>query len=213
MTPQEAWIAVRRRWPVMILGMCLTLATCVAVWRAPGVYWASTRVYFLAPVEDLPTNPFNADKNRPLTFVGLIQDEMNEGPPPARFADPNVTLVDEGIDDGWSVRLPDYGGQWASDFRDAVLIVQASGPSQDVVQTRMDRLIERIRQLVTDREDSAGVAPSARITFQMSPPDTAMHYSRGYRSRSIAVILALGLALSVAACEFTERVTQRRDRR
>ena len=210
MTVENVLGALRRRWPAMIVGLLLTMAVSLWVWRVPGVYWASTKVYFLVPATLKQPNQIAPDNSTAIAFAGLIQTEINGGVPPRLATSPNVTLVDAGIYDGWSVILPDTGGQWANDFPESILIVQASGPSAAVVESRMSALIAEITRLVTDREEAAEVPPTLRVDFTMSPPVTAVQYSNGHRSRAVAVIGLLGAGLSLAACIVIDYVVHTR---
>jgi hypothetical protein len=202
-----------RRWPIMIMGLLLTLAVCVVTWRASGVYWASTKVYFLVPASANQPNQIAPDNSAAIGFAGLIQTEINGGIPPREATSPDVTLVDEGIYDGWSVLLPDTGGQWATNFEESSLIVQASGPSAEVVKSRMNSLIDQITRLVAAREDAANVALAFRVDFTMSPPVVAVQYSNGHRSRAVAIIVLLGVGLSLAACSVVDLAATTRRRR
>ena len=210
MTIEDLFGSVLRRWPVILVGALLTLAVCMVTWRAPGVYWASTKVYFLVPATTNQPNKIAPGSSAATAFAGLIQTEINRGIPPRGAISPNVTLVDEGIYDGWSVRLPDTGGQWASNFSEPSLIVQASGPSAEVVRARMNSLIDRITWLVAAREDAAQVSLASRVDFTLSPPVVVVQYSNGHRSRAEAIIVLLGVGLSLAACIVIDRVAQTR---
>ena len=213
MTVDDLLGAIRRRWAVMLAGVLLTLVACLVTWRAPGVYWASTKVYFLAPVTAREPNQLAPDNSVAIAFAGLIQTEVNGGIPPRGAVSPDVTLVDEGIYDGWSVLLPDTGGQWADDFPESSLIVQASGPSAKVVQSRMEGLIDQITRLVAADEDAAHVPVASRVDFTLSPSTVAVQYSNGHRSRAVAIIMLLGVGLSLAACIVVDRVAATRRRR
>ncbi len=182
MTVEGLFRSVLTRWPVMLLGILLTLAVCAVTWRAPGVYWASTKVYFLVPATAQQPNQIAPDNSAAIPLAGLIQTEINHGDPPRKATSPDVTLVDEGIYDGWSVFLPDTGGQWAHNFSEPSLIVQASGPSAEVVRSRMNGLIDQIFALVAAREDAANVPLVLRVDLTMSPPVVAVQYSNGHRS-------------------------------
>ena len=144
---------------VMVVGMLLTLVACVLTWRSPGVYWASTKVYFLVPATVLKPNQLAPDSSAAIGFAGIVMTEINGGPQPRNAISPDVTLVDQGIYDGWSVLLPDTGGQWADNFTESTLIVQASGPTAEIVRTRMNGLIDEITRLVVQREDP----PTSRL--------------------------------------------------
>jgi hypothetical protein len=212
-TVESLFSSVRKRWPVLLVGFLLTLVACVVTWRAPGVYWSSTKVYFLVPVTVQQPNQLAPDNSSAIPLAGLIQTEINEGNSPRQATSPDVTLVDEGITDGWSVILPDTGGQWAHNFPEPSLIVQASGPTAEVVQSRMSSLIDKITRLVAAREDAANVPTSSRVAFAMSPTAVAVQYSNGHRSRAVVVIGLLGVGLSLAACWIADRAFAARRRR
>jgi hypothetical protein len=210
MTVEDFLRSILRRWPVAFVGILLTLALCVVTLRAPGVYWAWSKVYFLVPATTKQPNQLAPDSSAAIAFAGLIQTEVNKGIPLRRATSPYVTLLDEGIYDGWSVLLPDTGGQWATNFEEASLIVQATGPSAEAVRSRMNDLINQITALVVAREDAAQVSLASRVDLTMSPPVVAVQYSNGHRSRAEAIIVLLGVGLSLAACIVIDRVAQTR---
>jgi hypothetical protein len=209
----DLWRVVRRRWWVLLLGMLITVTGCYAVQRTPGVYWAYTRVIFLPPVAPGQENPIAPDSSSLIPLAGIIQDEIYKGSPPLGSNGQDVTLVDQGVYDGWSVRLPNSGGQWATNYAEPVLIVQASGPSAQVVQTRMYDLFDEITRLVADHEDADGVSTTSRVDFTLSPAAVAVQYSNGHRSRALAIIVLVGVGLSLAACIVADRVLPTRRRR
>ena len=204
---------VGRRWPVLLLGLLLTLGVSYVTWRAPGVYWSSMKVYFLVPASIEQPNQIAPNNNAAIQFAGVIQTEVNGGVPPRLATSPDVTLVDQGIYDGWSVLLPDTGGQWADNFPEPTLVVQASGPTAEVVRNRMYGLLDEITRLVSAHEDEAHVVAASRVDFTMSPSVVAVQYSNGHRSRAIAIILAVGVIVSLAACVVADRVAGTRRRR
>ncbi|MBI4900036.1 MAG: hypothetical protein HY829_06105 [Actinobacteria bacterium] len=202
-----------RRWPVLLVVILLTLGASFYCLRLPGVYWASARVFFLAPASVPQPNQLAPDSSIAIPFAGLIQTEINGGVPKRVATSPEVRLVDQGIYDGWSVLLPDTGGQWASNFSEPSLIVQATGPNPQVVKARMTELLGRITQLVREHEDGANVPPQLRVSLNMSPATVDVQYSNGHRSRAVALIVLLGVLVSVSACRVADRVVETRRRR
>jgi hypothetical protein len=212
-TVEEFVRSVFRRWPLLLVGLLITGIVGVIVWKAPGVYWASSKVYLLVPSTSVRPNQLAPNSPAAIAFAGLIEVEVNGGIPPRRATSPDVTLVDEGIYDGSAVFMPDTGGQWAHDFPESSLIVQASGPSAEVVRSRMYDLIGRIIQVAAAREDTAHVPEALRVDFTMSPTVVAVQYSNGHRSRAVAIIALLGIGLSLAACRVADRAFATRRRR
>ncbi|HSN11688.1 MAG TPA: hypothetical protein VLS51_06250 [Propionibacteriaceae bacterium] len=205
--------AALRRWYVLLVGILLTLGTCAYVMRLPGVYWASAKVYFLPPSTVPQPNQLAPDSSVAIPFAGLIQTQINDGVPRRLATSPDVRLVDQGIYDGWSVMLPNTGGQWANNFSEPALIVQATGPTPQAVTTRMAQLLARITQLVRQDEDSAGVQPQLRVSLNMSPTTVDVQYSNGHRSRAVGEIVLLGVLVSLTACRVVDRVVATRRRR
>jgi hypothetical protein len=204
---------VRRRWLVVLVGLILTAVLGLLTLRMPGVYWASTKVLFLVPASEQQPNQLAPDNSSAIAFAGVIETEINGGVPFRRATSPDVTLVDEGIFDGWSVLMPDTGGQWAHNFAESSLIVQASGPSAEVVQNRMNDLIGQITALVRTYEDTAHVSADDRVDLTMAPTSVRVQYSNGSRSHALAVIILLGFVVSLVASVLADRIAVMRRRR
>jgi len=203
---------VRRRWPVVLVGLIVTVVLGLLTLRMPGVYWASTKVVFLVPASEQQPNQLAPDNSAAIAFAGVIEVEINGGLPLRRATSPDVTLVDEGIFDGWSVLMPDTGGQWAHNFAESSLIVQATGPSAEVVQNRMNDLIGRITALVRSYEDTAHVSAAERIDLTMAPTAVSVQYSNGHQSHALAVIILLGFVVSLVASVLVDRIAGMRRR-
>jgi hypothetical protein len=212
-TVEQLLDSMLTRWHVLLLGLLLTAVMCVVTWRAPGVYWATTKVYLLVPATSSRPNQLAPDDSVAIPLAGLIATEINDGVPLRRATSPDATLVDEGIYDGWAVFIPDSGGQWAHNFTESSLIVQASGATPEVVQSRMNELFDRIARLVAAHEDAAQVPLGSRVEFALSPSTVAVQYSNGHRSRALVVVALLGFGLSVAACIVVDRALMARRRR
>lgn len=212
MTLHFVTASLRNRWWVFLLGLCVTVAAGLACYAAPGTYWATTKVIFLVPTTDIQPNPLAPDNGRSIGLAGIVAAEINGGSPRRNVVGVDVELVDQGITDGWSVRLPDSGGQWAHNFAEPALVVQASGPTPEVVLARTDALVKEVERRVRQREDAAGVSSGLRITFLHSPAQTVVHYGEGSRSRALLVIGVLGVGTSVALAVVADRVLSRRAR-
>lgn len=213
MTWMDLVANLRRWWWLALVGLMVTTFAAYGVHRQSPVYSASNRIYFLVPKSAVRPNQLAPDNGSPIMLAGIIQTELNNGVPRVGPAGPTVTIVDEGIYDGWSVRLPNTGGQWATNFTEPCLQVQVSGPSKDAVVERMNALIERVKALVAAREDAADVAQGSRVTFTLSPPVVAVNGATGYPSRAMAVTAVVGVGLSLAACVVADRIAQRVRRR
>lgn len=188
----EVFAALGRKWWVLMLALALGGVGAVQVRTAPEVYWATTKLVLAAPAapESRGLAPTSSSL---LAFAGLLEVAVNEGKSIPRPASADVTLVDQGIYDYARVRVPNSGGQWANNFTEPALIVEASGPSEDVVRQRINTLIGRVEAQLASFQEEAGVPPVERVTLLAYPPPTIQH-SGGRRSMAIVVLGALVLA-------------------
>jgi hypothetical protein len=194
-----------RRWYVVVLGLAFTAAVAANIGLLPGVYWARTQVLLLGPPSEGRPNKLDSSSAGLIATAGLIEREMNVGRRRIPATSIDVTLLDQGVYDGVQVRLPNRGGQWANNFDQPVLDVQASGPSRAVVQRRLAGMTQEIERILQRRQDDAGVTGANRITVALSPPEVQVHYVRGDRRRAVLVTAALGLSLTVTFVSLIDR--------
>jgi len=200
------------RWYIIALGLGLTGVVAIAVLISPGVYFARTQVVFLGPPVPARPNKLDSSSDGLISTAGLIEREMNATRTriPATGAD--VTLVDQGVYDGEQIKLPNNGGQWATNFNEPLLDVQATGPNADVVERRIDEMVAEISAILDRRQDEANADESNRITIMLSPAETQVRYMRGDRKRAVAVSIVLGGCMTVSAAVLLDRTLGRRRR-
>jgi hypothetical protein len=202
-----------RRWYVLLLGVLLTAAAAASVSLLPGVYWARTQVLLLGPPSETRPNKLDSNSAGLIATAGLVERELNAGRQRIPATSIDVTLVDQGVYDGEQVRLPNNGGQWATNFDQPVLDIQASGPSSAIVQERIDKMVKQTDQILQRRQNEAGVGQANRITVALSPPVVETHYAQGDRQRAAFLTITLGLSLTLWSVIFTDkRLTARRTR-
>ena len=204
--------ACAKRWYIMALGLGLVSIVAVAIVMSPGVYFARTQVVFLGPPVPARPNKLDSSSEGLISTAGLIEREMNatRNRIPATGAD--VTLVDQGVYDGEQIKLPNNGGQWATNFNEPVLDVQATGPNAAVVERRMDEMVSEISTILDRRQNEANVAEPNRITITLSPAETQVRYMRGDRKRAVAVAVVLGGCMTISAAVLLDRTLGRRRR-
>jgi hypothetical protein len=126
--------------------------------------------------------------------------------------------VDQGVRDGFSVRLPDTGGQWAHQFKDPYLDVQVVASSPQIVTSRVREIDGRITQALTTLEDRSQVDPEDRIATLVSPPgDPPVAYEAGRGNKAALATVVIGCFITAGASSLARvtaiklrRVTARR---
>jgi hypothetical protein len=199
-----------RRWAALVvaLGLLLTVAISYRVSRKPGVYWAQTNVVFLAPVSSLFPNTLVTNSDGVIALAGVVGKIVDPDAAAARVVSPTVGLANQGIRHGWSVTLPNDGGQWADNFDKPLLDVQAVGSTAAEVSGTVNRLISQINVTLSGLQ--AQVPQVDRVTTQLSPSQVQVFYDPGRRLRALAASLAVGVAATAVAAGYLRRRIARR---
>lgn len=186
----------------VVLAM-LTLAGAYWATHRRPVYWSQVTVLFLLPPSAYTPNTLVAGSDSVITTAGIVGRMVGDSGQSAGVVSDSVNLPSEGIRHGWSIRLPDSGGQWATNFSDPALIVQAVAADPDAVTAMMQDIEARIQAALTQLQDENGVAAENRISATPNPDRAPVYAVGGSRTRALAATLLLGGALScaiVAAC-------------
>lgn len=210
MTWVEAANAVARRWPIALVGVLITVVALVVVHAAPTVYHSESKVLLLIPKSTRYPNGYAATTGSLAAVAGIVSKAVGGVGGGARTSSPSVTLLGEGVEDGWSVLQPNRGGQWAIDYEDPYLLVEATGPTSEIVMQRQAYLVQRIESELTALQDQAGVEQVNRIRPTLSPPVPSVFASKGSGIRALAATLGLGLGLTVSACVILDARIRRR---
>lgn len=209
MTIVEVFAALARKWWALLLAIALGGVGVAQAWKTPEVYWATTKLVLASPAkpekQQLP--PGSSDL---LALAGVLEAAVNDEGALPRSASPDVTLVDQGINDYAQVRVPNFGGQWANNYTEPALIIEASGPSEAVVRQRIGWLIERVEGHLASMQ--AGVSAAATITIVPFPTPTIQH-SGARRTLAVAAIGAFTLAGACTLAVGLDGLLPRRRRR
>ncbi len=202
--------AVRRRWPFAAAGILITLAGSYAAAKAPGVYYEDAAVVFVAPkvVHSPQSGGLEAMSSSLVSVAGLVSAQLNEQGPLA--LSPAATIASSSLRSGVWVRLPNEGGQWATNFDQNELDVEViSGTPQDA-QAEMLATVVKVRSVLRQDQLAAGAPPGHLISVGMSPPAPPVLYMRGSRSRAGFTALALGMILTLTLVVMIDRRAGRR---
>jgi hypothetical protein len=197
---------------VALLGLVLTAALGVHVLNKPGVFYSATSVGFHPPPSAANPNNSFVSSGSITSTAGAVGRMVEPNPPIGQVVSPTVTLVDEGVRHGWSVTLPNDGGQFTNHFDVSLLTVQAVGSSAAEVRTTIEQLVVRINVALKTLQDQANVPANDRISTTENPPRTQVYYFGNSRPRALAAVLVLGLAVTLTAEMILSRWQNRRRR-
>ncbi len=194
-----------RFWPVVLVGAVATAVAGYGAIRADGVYFARTELAFLAPQSAANPNALRTQSDSIIITAGAVAREMTGPAGLPKFGSTEVTLAGAGIRDGWSLRLPDTGGQWATNFASQRLVLDVVGPTAEVVAARQRHLVDEAVLTLEALQVSQGAAPQERITLLPMPESPVISHVTGSRPRALGMIAALGTSATVACVLLLER--------
>ncbi|GAA4721814.1 hypothetical protein APR04_001451 [Promicromonospora umidemergens] len=191
------WDLVRaalRHWIVLVAGAVATLGLMYSTTLDDGVFWSRTQVVFLAPPSAAYPNSLRTTSEDLIITAGAVAKTVSGPDAVTKYASPDASLVGEGVRDGWSIRLPDTGGQWAPHFAEQVLYVEVVAATADKAAARQGEIIAQITEALDRLQRDAGVAPVNDITVTVAPESTVVHQVKGSRGRSAGMAGVLGVA-------------------
>lgn len=187
-----------RYWYLVVIGAVCTVAVGLSASSQDGVYFTRTTIAFRAPTSELHPNSFRTQSEDVIDTAGVVAKRVTGPGKVTKFSTPDVTIVGLGVLDGWSLRLPDTGGQWATNFSTQALVLDVVGPSPEIVRARQQDLIGRVQSELLALQDAADVKPSNHITAVPAPDTTVIYYVTGSRPRVLAMTAILGICVTVA---------------
>jgi len=202
---------VRRNWPVALIGLLTTLLAGFWIVHRPGVYYEQVNVIFVLPDTPNRENPLQSGDANLIRTAGIVARLVSNhwtGPEPVSDS---ATLLGQGVRHGYSVRLPNSGGQWAYNFDRPQLSVEVVGGSPGAVGSLLTQVLAKVNATLTTLQNDEHVRESLRIQTRLSPPLSSVVYVTGSRIRALAVTEVLGISLTLSAVLAVER--RRRDRR
>ena len=198
-----------RRWAVLLGLLVVTGLSAFHLSSAHIVYWSETNVRFVAPGPQ-NSNSLLTTTDSVIATAGLIASEFNDSNPGPRLSSDDVSIVDAGILDGVLVRLPNAGGQWATNFNEPRLDVQTSGSDPEGVRARAVAAVASIETLLRQHQQDSHVVATELIVTHASPAVPIVAEAVGSRVRALVVTGVVGSALSIAVVLYVDQLLLRR---
>lgn len=202
--------ALHRYWIIVLVGALLTAGAGFMAISDRGVYFSRTQLAFLAPTSTLYPNALRTQSEDIIDTAGVAAKRVSGPGRVTKFASPDVTLVGLGVRDGWSLRLPDSGGQWATNFTSQILILDVVARTPEIVKSRQADVTERVQRALFQMQRNANVAPVNDITVISVPESPVVYRVGGSRPRALVMTALLGLGGTITIVLFTDGRRKRR---
>jgi hypothetical protein len=200
-----------RRWYVLAVALVCIAVAILALTRVDGVYAVRVKLVLLPPtIETADENILRGNSESLVHFAALIERSYNGNAEQPQFASVDAPMYASGRTSGVKVFLPNAGGQWSADFREAKLVVEAVDPSAEQVEKRLNATVAEIRELALQLQRAQGVDDAHLVSVLVSEETTGIQFVQGSKVRAAGGILILGLAIGVVATVLLDRAITRK---
>jgi hypothetical protein len=209
---QRSWwsrLSTRQLRAGLILLVLCTGVVLFKVVERPGVFFSDAHVRFTAPTNASQANTLQISNGSLIATAGAVGQMIDDRDDP-RPSSPDATIAGMGVRDGWSITLPNSGGQWADNYADPYLDVQVVGPTAEKVQATMLQLVAKIKVALNRIQDASHVPATERIVAKLLPLSaTPVYYLYGSRVRAAAASLAIVVAVAALGLALIARRTRK----
>jgi hypothetical protein len=214
LTVWDVIVIAVQRWGITLLGGLLTGLLVFSVMHAKPVYLSQVQVVLLAP-ELAQQNALGQTSQSLIDLAGIVARKVQGADAKAQVVSEGVTIVGEGVRRGYSVTQPNNGGQWAYNFEDPVLDVQAVDSTVAGAKQQMNTALTDITEALTAVQDQQGVKADDRVRWKLSPSTPQITEQKGSNVRAVSVSAVIGLLVtgSILAMLGPRRKSRRRGRK
>ncbi|MFJ4169516.1 hypothetical protein ACIPY3_08410 [Paenarthrobacter sp. NPDC089714] len=201
-----------RRWYVVAIGLVLGLAALGAIRSSEPVFWTEADVTFLAPEREPAYWISGGSAMTLVEFADMVKRRVNQDSAAVDLVLTSGTLYGAGVQQGYSVTLPNNGGQWNKTFSQPVLKVQVVDSSAEKVNQVLANVLDRINDATVALQSEAKVKGDL-ISTQTTPSKSEVVFGGGTpvtRLKGAVVLEALCLAVTSVATIYIDRIMVRR---
>lgn len=210
MTLSDLVRAMLRRWPILLLGIVVTSTAAYFAINDRGVYTSRVEILLLAPTSTANPNALKTQSEDIIDTAGVLVKRVVGAGKVTKFNSPDVSLVGLGVRDGWSLRQPDSGGQWGTNFSTQTMILEVVGLDVATVQERQNELISRIRAELQSMQLEQGVDSINYITMNLAPATPITYHVGGSKYRALGMCGLLGAGTTVGIVALLDHRARRR---
>lgn len=211
MTFTEILRSMLRRWYVMVVALACVAGAILLIARVDGVYSVRVNLVFLPPpAVTSDENTLRWSSESLIHFAAVVERSYNGNAPHPQFASVDAPIYGSGQTSGVKVFLPNTGGQWTSDFRDATLVVEAVDPDQERVTERLDSTVAEVQALAAELQRAEGVDDDQLISVLISDETSGVRFVQGSTVRAAGGIAILGMGTGGVAAVLLDRALIRR---
>jgi hypothetical protein len=137
-------------------------------------------------------NPLYGQYQDLVSFARIIEREFNDDSRPNRAVSRSATIYGMGVKNGYSVTLPNEGGQWQNSFRPYLDIEVVSDDAEQTTAMLSD-VVNDVLDLVSSSQREVGVSASNLIRAELAPSQPELVLVSSNRPRSLLSLVLLAV--------------------
>jgi len=213
----EALALLRRRWLLLVLLLAVEVVTVGALGaNASPRYWVRSEVVFVGPGKIAVGVREDSQTAGLVNFAGSVAAAIGDDGDDPGLNSASAPLYGIGVDRGYSVQLPNAGGQWVKSYTKPVLsveVVDASASEVAVTEQLIDNRIVRAARLLQDRLDIPAKERIGVDVMSGRGPIVYVGRTRGGMVRGYAALTIVIVGVAVAVTAAADSHLRRRESR
>lgn len=195
-----------RRWYIVAAVVLCMLPVLYSSTVSTGVYYSRAQVMFLPPPSKVGGNALKSEAVTTVMYAAIVERRFNGNDGQQKLRTTDAPLYATGLRNGYSVFLPNSGGQWQMSFDDPEIVVEVVSENQANAISEMTRITEKLRDIASEQQETIGVQPEALIATELSPAQPVAMYVGVRKSRELAALLVLAAAAAIGLPLFADRI-------
>lgn len=210
MTPAEFFAALSRRWYAVVAMLIAVAASCMFLWPGQHVYSARGSVTFLWPGSISLSKTDDGGLAALVNFAAMVRLAIDDGQAQESTSF-GGSLVGAGVRNGFTVVLPNSGGQWSAEYNQPRLQVESVAATPDVAAAKASSLIQEITAAASELQARLSIPPDAFISTSVSSVEVVDGgASLSTRMRGEASLVSIGVFLTGVVIIILDRFIRHR---
>ncbi|MGT2463867.1 hypothetical protein [Sinomonas atrocyanea] len=214
MSAADVLQCLARRWYIVLLGLMMTCAGCLAAAPGQHVYSARASVVFLWPGSGPVSRTDDTAVPALVNFAAMVRlalPALSEGASDGGAF--GGSLVGAEVRRGYIIVLPNSGGQWSQSYNQPMLAIEAVDVDPQAAENQLTAIMRQIDETTAELQERLAIPPAERVTTTAGTANIDLvdgGVNAGTRVRGVSALGVLGAFSTIVSAVLADRALQRR---